>query len=198
MLSLKPFSADGNIEKWSDLGVQADLRLLSQDTFEVLFKWTDTSSDLIFGGESRGGRLMGLWQHTCFEAFIEPVDSPAFVSKDLEGSVLYYELNLSTFKGWNLFGFNQPRLPQPPTELREAQLVSYDLQHGESGGVLKVVVQVAGAQWNKVKISLCSVLVSKSRGTSYWSFKHAGERPDFHRFDSFIIERSYTAERVST
>lgn len=201
MLSLKPFQQQSP-RVLNDIVVLADLSLLGPERFELLFKWIDPLHEIVFADQP-SGRQMGLWQNTCFEVFVEPVESEARArdlklkrfSRELQEPIRYYEANFSAKAGWNVFGFTDYRLPQPPTELSEAHLVSCEVNKSDAGGTLRAVVDLKGAKLSQVKISLCAVIVTRSVGTTYWSFKHADQKPNFHHFDSFIIERTVSSER---
>lgn len=219
MLSLKPFFRSSTPAALTeDVSVTADLTLLSVNTAEISFKWMDPKGEVVLPEEAvasahspsdsvHAGRVIGLWESTCFEVFIQPVaeSQPQFVP-NLTAPVRYYETNFSTAKNWNVFGFTDYRTPATPTELVEAKILSYEVQRTETGpgtsgtsggGHMKIVLQVDGADWRKVRISLCAVIATRSYGKSYWSFKHADDKANFHHFDSFIIERSLS-EGAST
>lgn len=196
MLSLKPFIRSTTPESLAqDISVMADLSLMTANTAEIYFKWMDPKGEIILPEANHGERVIGLWESTCFEVFIQPVadSQPQFV-QNLKEPVRYYETNFSTTKSWNVFGFTDYRTPASPTELAEARILSYDVQKSQ----MKIVLQVAGADWRKVRISLCAVIATRSYGKSYWSFKHADDKANFHHFDSFIIERSLAAEGATT
>lgn len=181
MLSLKTYP---NTNDLSDIRLQADLNLISADSFELNFKWVDLKNEIVFNQVQAAKRQMGLWQHTCFEAFIKPIQDFSTTN--------YYEVNFSDSGAWNLFHFTNYREPQPPQELSKADLVCIDVQKNANGGLAKAIFKIKDANFQQVKISLCAVVVTKTLGTTYWSFKHADSKPNFHHFESFIIERSMT------
>ena len=174
MLALKPFQKL-TLPEGAKLQLDADLKLLGPDSLELTFSWTD-SKNLIIQPESPGmGRHHELWKQTCFEAFIQPANK-----------VPYFEVNLSTQKAWNVYGFEAYREPQPPTEVSSADAIKIDVKEGN----LKAVIQFRKSEFKKVKVSLCAVLNLKDIGPTYWSFAHADQKPNFHKFESFIIERN--------
>jgi hypothetical protein len=195
VLSLKPFFRSSTPAALTqDISITADLTLMSANTAEICFKWIDPKHEIVMPAPKHAGRVVGLWESTCFEAFIQPSpeNQPQFV-QNLTAPVRYYETNFSFDKSWNVFGFTDYRTPTTPTELVEAKILSFDVQSNQ----MKTVLQVDGADWRKVSISLCAVVVTRSYGKSYWSFKHADDKANFHHFDSFIIERSLS-EGAST
>jgi hypothetical protein len=174
LLLLAPFSKLEHISS-SDLFVEGDMRLVSQDTVAIEFSWTDKKELLQLSETPANGRYSNLWTQTCFEVFMQPV-----------GLEKYYEFNLSTTKAWNVFVFDKYRHPQPPTEYAQADLLKFDV----TANSLKVQLRLAGLDLKKVKVSICAVVVLKDVGTTYWSTKHADVKPNFHHFDSFFIERN--------
>jgi hypothetical protein len=158
-----------------NVSVSADLIVRSGETIEVIFNWQDDDGKIVFSNEPRDGRFSGLWQQTCFEMFIQP-----------EGGKSYYEINLTPQRAWNVFSFEDYRLPQPPAEFSGAELKSFSYEPGK----LRALFTLKGAQLEKVKASYCAVIVLKDTGVSYWSVKHADSKPNFHHFESFITERA--------
>ena len=170
MQRLLPFGNDHtNIEITSDLVIR------ETGLIEVVFHWNDPDKKIIFSEEPVGGRHTGLWQQTCFEVFIQP-----------SGGKKYFEINLTARKAWNVFYFEDYRMPQPPRELPGAEPLSFHV----SGSELKVAIRLPGVDLRKINISFCAVIALKDSGISYWSVKHADTKPNFHHFGSFITERT--------
>lgn len=159
----------------NQLTVEGDIQLVSSDTVEIDFIWTDKKELLQLSGMPANGRYTQLWTQTCFEIFMQPA-----------GSDKYYEFNLNSAKAWNVFVFDKYREPQPPTECVQADLLKFEV----SSNSIKVQLRLAGLELKKVKVSVCAVVVLKDIGTTYWSTKHADAKPNFHHFDSFFIERN--------
>lgn len=169
-LQLLPFGGgDFNIE------VTADLVVREADLVEIIFHWNDPHKKIIFGESPIGVRHVGLWQQTCFEAFIQPA-----------GQKKYFEINLTPNKSWNVFYFDDYRMPQPPRELPGAEPMSINVGASE----LRALIRLPGEDLQKINISLCAVIFLKEAGVTYWSAKHADAKPNFHHFGSFIIERT--------
>lgn len=171
MQALAPFNKIEN----SNVGVSADLHIVDSETLDIFFRWNDPAKEITFAAEPKAGRHLNLWQQTCFEAFIQPV-----------GQKKYFEVNLSIQKAWNVFTFQDYRAPQPPTELNGAEVIQFDVTDSE----LKVRLKFKGQEFKNIKVSLCAVVVLQDKGTTYWSNRHADQKPNFHHFDSFIIERN--------
>ncbi|MCC2680373.1 MAG: hypothetical protein K0R29_2949 [Pseudobdellovibrio sp.] len=162
-------------EVQSNIEISADLTIRSADLIDVIFKWSDPHNKIVFSDEPSNSRQMGLWQQTCFEVFIQP-----------SGAKKYFEINLTSKKAWNVFSFDDYRMPQPPREVQGAELVSFNM----NGTEIRASFKLPGADLKKINISFCSVVVLKDAGVTYWSVKHADTKPNFHHFGSFITERT--------
>ena len=119
-------------------------------------------------------RRDGLWQHTCFEAFLAPVDAPT-----------YWELNLAPSGDWNLYRFDGYRQGQrPESEPNNRKLTRLDgplLRQLTWELPLPADLAAAGA----LELAITAVL-EDAQGCSYWALSHTGNEPDFHRRDSFV------------
>lgn len=173
MLQLKPFSETSEITD-RDLLIEADLQFITADTVELTYSWTDKKKWIHFEFQPAGNRVSKLWEQTCFEAFIQPV-----------GSKRYFEINLTINKSWNAFEFSDYRNPQPPNEFSGAELIHISIKDHQ----LKAQIKFEGVKFNVIKASLCSVIFLKNKSVTYWSTRHADQKPNFHHFDSFTIER---------
>jgi hypothetical protein len=117
------------------------------------------------------GRQDGLWQHTCFEAFVAPRGAPG-----------YWEINLSPSGSWNVYRFTGYRDGMVPEERIGALS---DLRAAVAGDTLQVeatcdiggVPELAAAH---LEVGLASVLEAEDGSLSYWALHHPGPTPDFH------------------
>jgi hypothetical protein len=126
-------------------------------------------------------RTDGLWQHTCFEAFLgTPPKSD------------YYEFNFSPSKQWAAFHFGDYRagmatlgIDPPKIEITcdtesymlraSLDLKQLDLAHGVRLGA---------------RLGLSAIIEDTNGNKSYWALAHAPGKPDFHRSDCFTHELS--------
>ena len=117
-----------------------------------------------------------LWRHTCFEAFVRP---PA-------GDV-YFEFNFSPFLQWAAYRFDGYRLNR-----RDADMALPMLNGGaHAGGFLlraeldlSTLPGLCGA-W---RVGIAAVVEEANGNLSYWAFKHAPGKVDFHHGDGFALE----------
>ncbi len=128
----------------------------------------------------RGGSPVdGLWQHTCFEAFIGlPEAGP------------YYEFNFSPAGDWAAYRFGAyresaagaPVAPPPHLQLyRSAERL--ELSATVHIGALAEIAEAA-----LLRIALAAVVEDAAGELSYWSLRHAAGKPDFHHSDGFVLE----------
>lgn len=174
--NLRPF------ETISNISVKAELNFLDQHTISLDFIWDDLDEDIIFFDQGEPTekpiRQMGLWQETCFEAFIKPVNGK---TKDS-----YFEINISPFRKWNFFAFSNYRQAEDPMERQEVDLVYYHVDKNS----LTAHFRLKDFVFAQADVSICSVIKTNSQGLTYWSTKHADTKPNFHHFDSFSLKRS--------
>ena len=118
------------------------------------------------------GRTDGLWQHTCFEAFIGSTLGPA-----------YAEFNLAPSGAWAAYAFDDYR-----AGMRDFP-VSADPQIAGAAGRWTATIPLAGldallgpAPW---RLAITAVIEATDGAKSYWSLAHPPGKPDFHHPDCF-------------
>jgi hypothetical protein len=128
------------------------------------------------------GRSDGLWQHTCFEAFIA-----------VAGDSAYRELNFSPSGQWAAYAFSGYRQLQESCAATTAPHVGASV----SAGHLHLTATVAadllppGAAVTVLQIGLAAVIETADTVTgvrSHWALRHAEGLADFHRRETFILE----------
>jgi len=127
-------------------------------------------------------RLDELWKATCFEAFISKPHT--------EG---YFEFNGTLNGEWNLYEFDSYRTGMRPVPLianLQPALVRREIDEKEWMLEYQVPLSLLGAsgpQGVSKKIGPLSMTAVLKRGedVTYWAFKHAGAKPDFHLRESF-------------
>jgi len=124
-------------------------------------------------------RTEGLWEHTCFEAFVAP-----------EGGDAYWELNLAPSGHWNAYRFDRHREGMRPEARARAPRVAVERA---SHGTLTLRAEFDLAPLPELTVApldvgLAAVLEASDGTPSYWALEHgAGARPDFHRRESFVL-----------
>ena len=119
----------------------------------------------------------GLWQHTCFEAFLQA-----------DANDSYYEFNFAPSGDWAAYRFGgrridptSPDMPAPP----------FVFQHSASGCELIADIPIQAlpelAIATSVRAGLSAVVESEDGSLSWWALAHAGGEPDFHDPSTFVL-----------
>jgi hypothetical protein len=123
-------------------------------------------------------RVDGLYQHTCFEAFVAGENGR------------YLEWNFSPSGDWCLFAFDEYRKATKETLSLESphfKLSKHQLENGKlTIGVSLDLAAFSDFLGKPSTVGLSAVLEWRGGNKMYWAMKHAGEKPDFHRSESFL------------
>jgi len=117
----------------------------------------------------------GLWQHTCFEAFVAAVDEPG-----------YREFNFSPSGEWASYRFTAyrerdaaPLAVTPPQTVFRRSAGGFELNATLAPEMLPPGKALA--------IGLTAVLEATDGSKSYWALAHCAAKPDFHLRASFSL-----------
>ena len=119
-------------------------------------------------------RADNLWRHTCFEAFIQGDDAPA-----------YREFNFSPSGQWQAYAFTDTRRggllePAPtPTLTRVDKANQLTLAC--------ILPPEALPQGSQLRLGLTAVIEATDGMLSYWSLRHPPGKPDFHHTHAFAL-----------
>jgi hypothetical protein len=124
-------------------------------------------------------RIDGLWQHTCFEAFIGFKDSPA-----------YFEFNFSPSGEWGVYAFRDYRDggTVDDDKLDPKIVVRKESEMLELSAVIRLNRLPAMQPGSTLRLGLCAVIEECDGRLSYWALKHPPGKPDFHHRDSFALD----------
>ena len=126
-----------------------------------------------------GGRADGLWQHTCFEAFVAAKDAPG-----------YHEFNFSPSLNWAVYRFSAYREGMSPAKIGRAPEIS--VRGGNDGLELESAVRLGHLadlrDVRYLRIALAAVIEDNNGGISYWGLRHSTGKPDFHDPNGFALE----------
>ena len=154
------------------LEVEAERR---GDVLELDYVLTGATERLRIPAPTEPQRQDGLWQHSCFEAFLRPGEGPA-----------YAELNLSPSSEWAAYRLESYRAGMQP--LPEVADPGIDCVVQRNGIRLRARLQLgsvpllAGAPW---RVGL-SAIVERDDGTrTFWALAHPPGEPDFHHTHCF-------------
>lgn len=146
---------------------------------EVVFSFTlegDLSAVRI-PAPAQAGRADGLWQHTCFEAFVAAANTPAYV-----------ELNFSPSGQWAAYAFEDYRTGMAPMEMAAPRTtVRRSPDRLQLDAILDVDVLPGLARGGSWRIGLSAVIEGDDGGLTYWALHHGPGIPDFHAREGFVL-----------
>lgn len=123
----------------------------------------------------------GLWEHTCFEAFI-----------GVQGDSSYHEFNFSPSGQWAAYAFSAYRESLAGWSCC-APLICFERfsEQGQGTLILDVVLPVATLPANPAnnpwQLGLTAVIETVAGEKSYWALEHPTARPDFHHRGGFVV-----------
>jgi len=161
------------------------------DGIEARVRWTELEKlDFIYTLKGDIGRLRippprpprradGLWQHTCFEAFVSVKGDPA-----------YREFNFAPSGEWAAYAFHHYR-ESAPLPIED---VAPTITAGRGGDSLDIHAVVGLSHVatlpadSRLLVGLSAVIAEMDGTVSYWALKHPPGKPDFHHHDGFVLE----------
>jgi hypothetical protein len=112
----------------------------------------------------------GLWEHSCFEAFVGGADD-----------VRYIEFNFATSGRWAAYRFDSYRTWMQP--IADALLSGgRTVASGETRVRRSVRVPLSDGAW---RLGLSAIIEAVDGSKSYWALAHPSGKPDFHAADCF-------------
>lgn len=127
------------------------------------------------------GRYDGLWEHTCFEAFVAIATQPD-----------YLEFNFSPSGQWAAYAFSTYRHPSPRPFSPEPPAICTRQSDGrlEVDATLPLDALPENGAHASLLIGLSAVIESADTvegSHSYWALHHPVDRPDFHHRAGFAL-----------
>ena len=129
-------------------------------------------------GKSAPNRVDGLWQHTCFEAFVAVRSAPA-----------YHEFNFAPSGQWAAYTFQRYRHGGPLARASNPQIaVRVSANRFELDALIRRE-SLPGLPMNGgFLLGLSAVIEENDGAVSYWALKHPAGPPDFHDASAFTLE----------
>jgi len=160
--------------------VEVELRRLAPATLQLRFELRAALDRLRIPAAATATRVPGLWEHTCFEAFVAR-----------RGAADYLEFNFSPSGEWAAYAFTAYRQGMRDFELPRAPHIA--LQSSVTPAHDAPLVMDAELSlppdWGNVdgRLALCAVIEDVDGRRSYWALHHASAQPDFHHRESFTL-----------
>lgn len=132
----------------------------------------------LVAGETLGVRADKLWEKTCFEVFLRPVEDET-----------YWEINLAPDGRWNLWRLEGYRAGLVHEERVSAPTAWRTRFEGDEWILstefdFRVVPELST---RPVRGSVAAVAEHADGEKTYWSLVHSQEKPDFHYPDHFVL-----------
>lgn len=123
-------------------------------------------------------RADGLWQHTCFEAFLRAGPS-----------VSYHEFNFAPSGDWAAYRFKRLRSERSAPDMPAPRMERRDFPDGyELSATLPIAALPELARAPEIEAGIAAVIEADDGTLSYWALAHLGEKPDFHDPSSFVLK----------
>ncbi|HEY0132042.1 MAG TPA: DOMON-like domain-containing protein [Allosphingosinicella sp.] len=153
-----------------------EVELIAGSGDDLLISYFVTGAEHLIVPERRmAARRDGLWETTCFEAFLKPV-----------GGEAYFEFNFSPSTEWAAYRFERHRegrsdlaRPVDPFSTRGKE---------PSDPLLEVDLDLSGLPDVAMRLGLSAVIEEKGGRKSYWALAHPPGDPDFHNASCFTLE----------
>jgi hypothetical protein len=160
-------------------GIAVEVRLATETTLLCNYSLHGDVGRVRMSGARVGQHADGLWQHTCFEAFIAA-----------PGVAGYYEFNFSPTLDWAAYQFTDYRHGMAPANLRHAP--GLQVRRSSDQFELTATVHLDGltplCDAVALRLALAAVIEDHRGGLSYWALEHPPGEPDFHHPDSFTLD----------
>jgi hypothetical protein len=119
----------------------------------------------------------GLWQTTCFEAFVRDVGRPGYSEFNFSPSSAYAIYHFDDYRGGVKSGYcTHSPIKTAVNGNRFEMKTGADLLRGSHKG--------EGA----LQVGLSAVIEETNGVKSYWALAHPPGKPDFHHPDGFVLE----------
>ena len=158
--------------------IEVEVRRGGDTTLEFGYRLDGDLARLLIPSESTPRRADGLWQHTCFEAFLAS-----------EGGVGYYEFNFAPSGEWAIYRFSAYR--EAMTAVEDARPPRISVRREAARLSLEAVIDLASLpalqDTRVLRLALSAVVEDAQLNLSYWALAHPPGKPNFHHADSFTL-----------
>jgi len=153
--------------------IAVDATRLEPSALRLRYRVAGTLTGLLLPQPASPSRTDGLWQHTCFEAFLRIGTDQA-----------YYEYNFAPSTEWAAYAFTSYR-----SEMRIIADATLSIDVTGSDTALDLVADIQDLpQDGPWRLALSAVMEETSGRRSYWALAHPKGKPDFHHSDCFALE----------
>ena len=149
------------------------IELHAEDPDQMLITYWLDGDDTLIPASRSPDRREGLWQTTCFEAFIRP-----------HGGDAYFEFNFSPSGEWAAYRFDAYRTGAVDLQMPVEPFID---QEGDEPA-WDVDLDLSALPPPPYDLALTAVIEELNGTKSYWALAHPDpEKPDFHHFAGFVL-----------
>ena len=155
--------------------VTARVDRLSEDLLILYYQIEGDIDQLQLPPQRRSAHTDGLWQHTCFEAFVRP-----------DGARDYVEFNFSPSSEWAVYRFDDHRRGMAAIEPQQAPKII--CRRREQRLEADIDVHLSGLMPQTDLYLALAVVLEDQQGTlCYWALNHPPGNADFHHDAGFTL-----------
>ncbi|KAB2888378.1 MAG: DOMON-like domain-containing protein [Desulfobulbaceae bacterium] len=147
---------------------------------DILFLQYRVSGDigeLVFSPpEGPGHRRHGLWQRSCFEAFL-----------GVSGAGRYWEFNLAPCGDWNVYAFSGYREGMVEETAIGSLPTAFHVGDDEIWLDLQLDLRPLFRRGQVIEAGISAVMEHRDGGRSLWALSHQGPVADFHHRSGFQL-----------
>jgi hypothetical protein len=154
--------------------IEVEIARDAASTLALRYRVTGSIGDLRMPPVAAPERSDGLWQQTCFEAFVRAPSGAA-----------YHELNFAPSTRWAAYRLSGYRSGMVDADISPPRIA---VRSDEGWFQLEVEVDLGflgDAPW---QLGLSAVIEETSGRKSYWALAHPPGEPDFHHEDCFALQ----------
>ncbi len=155
-------------------GLSAEVQLLPEGVLRLHYDLTGAISELSIPDVLTATAADGLWQHTCFEAFVGLNNKPGYI-----------EYNFSPSTQCACYVFSDYRVNSPDVHVKTPQ-ISVIKTNEQLQLTAQITLPTCFAD-KPLQIGVSAVIEAATGSLSYWALHHPAERPDFHDRASLIL-----------
>jgi hypothetical protein len=172
-----PLNCHSTTPPKASFALTASINPLPDGSLTLHYQLTGDIAQLRIPSPQPPAAIDGLWEHTCFEAFVA-----------VPGEPRYHEFNFSPSGQWAAYAFGNAR-ERCPWATPQAPRLAF--QQSSNTVLLTACLPAVALPPNELKkplqLGLTAVLESLDGHRSYWALHHPVPYPDFHDRAGFIL-----------
>jgi hypothetical protein len=157
--------------------IKVEIEFDAEGNLYLRYRLSGDLTQIRIPGPQLPSEVDGLWEHTCFEAFMAT-----------EHEDRYHEFNFSPSGQYARYAFSGYRIPSEWSQTIAPQIV---VTKTNDSCTLQAVIARADLPANRAgkpfRLGLSAVVELLDGSLSYWALHHPLEHPDFHHRDGLIL-----------